>query len=184
MVWYGTVPWCDNLSFGFVAISGSRSSAKGSRLDLPNTPISGHTRHDVGQPADGRRMAVSSTRNCILRFKSRCGACAVHLGTQKVGSLCCAVRFLGPKSGRFQNVVYFCCAVRVLRRVKTYVFLHTIRAPVQNHAVLSCVQATFFHGSDMVQNISFFTVNLCKCVFSVCVAHFWGRSLLCSAGVF
>ena len=46
-----------------------------------------------GKPAGSQRMAFSSRRNCILRFKSRCGACVVHFGTPKLGSLCCVVRF-------------------------------------------------------------------------------------------
>ena len=46
-----------------------------------------------------RRMAVSSTRNLILHFKSSCGPCAAHLGIRKVGSLYCVVRFLQERSG-------------------------------------------------------------------------------------
>ena len=41
---------------------------------------------------------------------------------QKVASLCCAVRFLRPKLVHFQKLMYFCCAVHVFRRVKSYVF--------------------------------------------------------------
>ena len=87
------------MSFGFVAISGSRSSAEGSRSEFPYYGTIRRHPSGYGWPADGRRMAVSCTRNSIFDFKSSCGCCAVKLRVRKVTSLHCAVQFSQRRFG-------------------------------------------------------------------------------------
>ena len=70
--------------------------------------------------------------------------------------------FFETKTCAFSKVDVFLLRGACFQTCQIICVLHAIRAPFQNHAVLPCVRATFFHGPDIARNICFIAVKLQK----------------------